>query len=95
MLKTHEKTSMSSKEPRYLNKDPIIAFITAGLNRTPVENAFGYDAIEILTEIEYADELDLVSLREEVRKQTAQEIFDKYFGSIEDPAEYKREYGLC
>lgn len=37
---------------RLIDADKLIAFITNGLNRK--ENPMGFDAIEILTEIEYA-----------------------------------------
>lgn len=38
----------------YIDKEPIIDFITKGLNNPDKTKAYGYDAIEILTEIEYA-----------------------------------------
>lgn len=38
----------------YIKKEPIIDFITKGLNNPNKEEAFGYDAISILTEIAYA-----------------------------------------
>lgn len=38
----------------YIDKKPIIDFITKGLNNPDKTKAYGYDAIEILTEIEYA-----------------------------------------
>ena len=40
---------------KLINAIPIIEFIQDGLNRT--NNPFGYDAIEILGEIEFADEV--------------------------------------
>ena len=44
----------------YIEKEPIIEFITKGLNNPDKTKAFGYDAIEILTEIEYAPTADVV-----------------------------------
>ena len=42
--------------------NPIIKFITDGLNNPDRLNAFGHDAIEILTEIEFADTVDAVRI---------------------------------
>lgn len=87
-----------SREPnRYINKDKIIQFITEGLNRTPAENAYGYDAIEILAEIEYSDEVDFEGLMKEIEQKLALRIMDKYLLSMCSPerlAEYKEEFGL-
>lgn len=47
---------------RYVEKEPIIEFITKGLNNPDKTKAFGYDAIEILTEIEYAPIADVVEV---------------------------------
>lgn len=44
----------------YIEKEPLIEFITKGLNNPDKSKAFGYDAIEILTEIEYAPTADVV-----------------------------------
>ena len=44
----------------YIEKEPIIEFITKGLNNPDKTKAFGHDAIEILTEIEYAPTADVV-----------------------------------
>lgn len=46
----------------YIKKEPIIEFITKGLNNPDKTKAYGYDAIEILTEIEYAPEADVVEV---------------------------------
>lgn len=48
---------------RYKDIDPIIDFIEKGLNNPDKTKAFGYDAIEILTEIEYAPTADVVEVR--------------------------------
>lgn len=88
---------MSREANRYINKDKIIQFITEGLNRTPVENAYGYDAIEILAEIEYSDEVDFEGLMKEIEQKLALRIMDKYLLSMCSPerlAEYKEEFGL-
>ena len=67
----------------YIEKEPIIEFITKGLNNPDKTEAFGYDAIEILTEIEYAPTADVVPKSEveelkadlEVWKQNRFNIF--------------------
>lgn len=46
----------------YIKKEPIVEFITKGLNNPDKTKAYGYDAIEILTEIEYAPEADVVEV---------------------------------
>lgn len=46
----------------YIEKEPIVAFITKGLNNLDKTKAFGYDAIEILTEIEYSPTADVVEV---------------------------------
>lgn len=46
----------------YIEKEPIIEFITKGLNNPDKNKAFGYDAIEILTEIEYSPTADVVEV---------------------------------
>lgn len=38
----------------FIKKEPIVEFITKGLNNPDKSKAYGYDAIEILTEIEYS-----------------------------------------
>lgn len=43
--------------------EPIIGFIEKGLNNPDKAKAFGYDAIEILTEIEYAPTVDVAEIR--------------------------------
>jgi hypothetical protein len=49
---------------RYIDADKLIEFITKGLNNPDKTKAFGYDAIEILTEIEYAPTADVVPKKE-------------------------------
>lgn len=46
----------------YIKKEPIIEFITKGLNNSDKTKAFGHDAIEILTEIEYTPTADVVEV---------------------------------
>lgn len=46
----------------YIKKEPIVDFITKGLNNPDKTKAFGYDAIEILTEIELAPVADVVEV---------------------------------
>ena len=45
-----------------IEKEPIIQFIEDGLNNPDKKKAFGYDAIEILSEIEYAPTVDAVTV---------------------------------
>ena len=47
---------------RYKDIEPIIGFIEKGLNNPDKAKAFGYDAIEILTEIEYAPTADVAEV---------------------------------
>jgi len=44
----------------FINKESIIEFITKGLNNPDNEKAYGYDAIEILSEIQFAPSVDFV-----------------------------------
>lgn len=46
----------------YIKKEPIIEFITKGLNNPDKSKAYGYDAIEILAEIEYAPTADITEV---------------------------------
>lgn len=46
----------------YVKKEAIVEFITKGLNNPDKTKAFGHDAIEILTEIEYAPTADVVEV---------------------------------
>lgn len=46
----------------YIKKEPIIEFITNGLNNPDKTKAFGHDAVEILAEIEYAPTADVVEV---------------------------------
>ena len=45
---------------KMIDAKPIQKFIVDGLNNPDPKKAFGHDAIEILTEIEYAPEVDVV-----------------------------------
>ena len=54
----------------YIKKEPIVEFITKGLNNPDKTKAFGYDAIEILTEIEFSPTADVVP-----KSEVAREIF--------------------
>lgn len=47
----------------YIEKEPIIEFITKGLNNPDNSKAYGYDAIEILAEIEYTPTADVQKVR--------------------------------
>ena len=47
----------------YIEKEPIIEFITKGLNNPDKSKAYGYDAVEILTEIEYTPTADVQEVR--------------------------------
>lgn len=46
----------------YIKKEPIVEFITKGLNNPDKTKAYGYDAVEILTEIEYTLTADVVEV---------------------------------
>ena len=47
----------------YIEKEPIIEFITKGLNNPDKSKAYGYDAVEILAEIEYTPTADVQAVR--------------------------------
>ena len=47
----------------YIEKEPIIEFITKGLNNPDNSKAYGYDAVEILSEIEYTPTADVQEVR--------------------------------
>ncbi len=57
----------------YIEKEPLIEFITKGLTNPDKTKAFGYDAIEILAEIEYAPTADVVPKSE----------FDRVYNELE------------
>lgn len=46
----------------YIKKEPIIEFITKGLNNPDDSRAYGYDAVEILAEVEYSPTADVVEV---------------------------------
>ena len=46
----------------YIKKEPIIEFITKGLNNPDKSKAYGYDAVEILAEIEYTPKTDVAEI---------------------------------
>ena len=47
---------------RLIDVEPIVKFIKDGLNNPNKEEAFGYTAVQILTEIEYAPIVDAVEV---------------------------------
>ena len=47
----------------YIKKEPIVEFITKGLNNPDKTKAYGYDAIEILAEIEYTPTADVEEVK--------------------------------
>ena len=51
-----------ANEKRLIDANPIKQFIVDGLNNPDLKKAFGYDAIEILAEIEYAPTVDAVEI---------------------------------
>ena len=51
-----------ANEQRLIDAEPIKKFIVDGLNNPDLKKAFGHDAIEILTEIEYAPTVDAVEV---------------------------------
>lgn len=75
----------------YIKKEPIIEFITKGLNNPDKAKAFGHDAIEILTEIEYSPTADVVPKSEydEVLSNW-QKIHDSYNSDCIEHYKYGR-----
>ena len=51
-----------ANEKRLIDAEPIKKFIVDGLNNTDLKKAFGHDAIEILTEIEFAHTVEAVEV---------------------------------
>ena len=49
-------------EKRLIDAQPIVKFIMDGLNNPDTMKALGHDAIEILTEIEYAPTVEAVEV---------------------------------
>ena len=47
---------------KYINANKLIKFITDGLNNPNKDKAFGHDAIEILSEIEFMGNEDVVKV---------------------------------
>lgn len=50
---------------RLINANPIVKFIVDGLNCKDPMNNLGYDGIRILTEIEFAEEIEYKDIRPE------------------------------
>ena len=46
----------------YIERKPILKFIEDGLNNPDKSKAFGHDAIEIMTEVQYAPTADVVEV---------------------------------
>ena len=46
----------------YIERKPILKFIEDGLNNPDKSKAFGHDAIEIMTEVQYAPAADVVEV---------------------------------
>ena len=53
---------MMTSKKRLIDANPIVKFILDGLNNPNKLKAFGHDAIEILTEIEFAPTVDAVEV---------------------------------
>ncbi len=49
----HEVVTISTPHGDLIDKEPIKKFITEGINK-PAPDSYGYDGIEILTELEFA-----------------------------------------
>ena len=77
---------------RYIDADKLIDFITKGLNDPDNTKAFGYDAIVILTEIEYAPTADVAPKSEIAKKvllELKKQIHDKAaYTNSQDVANY-------
>lgn len=69
-----------ASEVQLINATPIKKFIENGLNCKDPLKAFGHDAIEILTEIEFAPAIDPESLRPKGRwEATILEVSERTF----------------
>ena len=51
---------MANKE--YIEREAVERFITKGLNNPDKSKAYGYDAVEILTEVHHMDAADVVEV---------------------------------
>lgn len=47
----------------YIERKPLLKFIEDGLNNPDKSKAFGHDAIEIMTEVQYAPAADVVEVK--------------------------------
>lgn len=62
----------------YIERQALLKFIENGLNNPDKTKAFGYDAVEIMTEVQYAPAADVVEV---VRcKDCIKCVHDKIFG---------------
>ena len=52
---------MADKE--YIEREAVEKFITKGLNNPDKSKAYGYDAVEILSEVHHMDAADVVEVR--------------------------------
>ena len=69
---------------RYIDADKLIEFITKGLNNPDNTKAFGYDAIVILTEIEYAPTTDVAPKSEVERLEHILDCYALQYGTVTD-----------
>ena len=76
---------------RYIDADALIEFITKGLNNPDKTKAFGYDSIEILTEIEYVPTADVAPKSEVEQLRKALDEYEETSGLKQVKAEVARE----
>lgn len=63
----------------YIERKPILKFIEDGLNNPDKSKAFGHDAIEIMTEVQYAPTADVVEV---VRCKDCKSRHDSCFAGV-------------
>ena len=78
---------------RLIDAQPIVKFIMDGLNNPDKMKALGHDAIEILTEIEYAPTVDAVEVEKyealvEMYHDLREKFVDYVCSGVPNPAPY-------
>ena len=60
-MSVRRRKTMAEKE--YIEREAVEKFITKGLNNPDKSKAYGYDAVEILSEVHYMDAADVVEIK--------------------------------
>ena len=83
----------------YIEREALLKFIENGLNNPDKTKAFGYDAVEIMTEVQYAPAADVVERKrgewEFVEQRFYHGGFINLFRCSECSAATDKEYNFC